>query len=62
MSLYTRLVRPLLFLFPAERVRNFSLRTLRVVGRTVVGEWLLSHIYAYRHPSLEREVFGVRFA
>lgn len=61
MSLYTRLVRPLLFLFPAERVRNFSLRTLRVVGRTVVGEWLLSHIYAYRHPSLEREVFGVRF-
>lgn len=61
MSLYTRIVRPILFLFPAERVRNFSLATLRIVGGTRFGEWLLSRIYAYRHPSLEKEVFGVRF-
>lgn len=61
MSLYTRIIRPLLFLFPAERVRNFSLATLRIVGGSRFGEWFLSRLYGYRHPSLEREVFGVRF-
>lgn len=61
MSLYTRLIRPVLFLFPAERVRNFALATLRIVGGSRLGEWILSRIYTYRHPSLEREVFGVRF-
>lgn len=61
MSLYTRLIRPILHLFPAERVRNFSLSLLRIVGSSRFGEWVLTHIYGYRHPSLEREVFGVRF-
>ncbi len=61
MSLYKKIIRPLLFLFPAEGVRNFSLALLRIVGGSRFGEWFLSHIYGYRHPSLEREVFGVRF-
>lgn len=61
MSLYTRIVRPLLFLLPAERVRNFSLGLLRAVGSSRFGEWLLSRLYGYRHSSLEKEVFGVRF-
>lgn len=42
-------------------MRNFSLATLRFVGSTRLGEWLLSKIYGYKHPSLEREVFGIRF-
>lgn len=61
MSFYSRIVRPILFLFPAERVRNFSLALLRIVGGNRFGEWLLSRLYGYRHPSLEREVFGIRF-
>ncbi len=61
MSFYTSIVRPILFLFPAERVRNFSLGLLRFVGSTKLGEWLLSHVYGYKHPSLEKEVFGIRF-
>ncbi len=61
MSFYSRVVRPILFLFPAERVRNFSLALLRIIGRSRFGEWFLSHFYGYRHPSLEKEVFGVRF-
>ena len=61
MSFYSRIVRPILFLFPAERVRNFSLGLLRTIGSSRFGEWLLSRLYGYRHPSLEREVFGVRF-
>lgn len=61
MSLYKRLIRPILFLFPAEGVRDFSLATLRIIGSTLLGEWLLRHTYGYRHHSLEREVFGVKF-
>ncbi|MBO5692543.1 MAG: quinone-dependent dihydroorotate dehydrogenase [Tidjanibacter sp.] len=61
MSFYKSFVRPILFLFPIERVHNFMLAALRVVGDTIVGEWLLGKIYTFRHPSLEREVFGVRF-
>lgn len=26
-----------------------------------MGEWILSHLLGYRHPSLEREVFGLKF-
>lgn len=61
MSLYTRIIRPILFLFPAESVRNFSFSLLRIVGGSRFGEWLLAHLYGYRYPSLEKEVFGVRF-
>ena len=61
MSFYTRIVRPVLFLFPAERVRNCALSLLRFVGNSRFGEWFLRVIYGYRHPSLEKEVFGVRF-
>lgn len=61
MSFYTRLVRPILFIFPAERVRNFMLALLRTAGSTLLGEWLIGKIYSFRHPSLEREVFGIRF-
>lgn len=61
MSFYTRLVRPILFIFPTERVCNFMLTLLRIVGSTLFGEWLLGKIYTFRHPSLEREVFGIRF-
>lgn len=61
MSFYKGLVRPILFIFPAERVRDFMLTLLRVVGSTLFGEWLLRKLYSFRHPSLEREVFGIRF-
>lgn len=61
MSIYTKLIRPALLLFPAERVRNFSLALLRHIGGSRFGEWFLSRTYGYRHRSLEKEVFGVRF-
>ena len=62
MSLYKILVRPLMSLLPAEVGHNFSSAVLRFVGRGSFGQWLLRRLYSWRHPSLEREVFGVRFA
>lgn len=61
MSLYSHIIRPALFLLPAERARNLMLATLRIVGHGRFSEWLLERLYSYKHPSLEREVFGIRF-
>lgn len=61
MSFYTKITRPLLFLFPMERVHDVALWLLGVVGRGPLGQWLLKKLFAWRSPSLQREVFGVKF-
>ena len=61
MSFYTKITRPLLFLLPIEKVHNVALWLLGVVGRGPVGQWLLKKLFAWRAPSLQREVFGVKF-
>ena len=59
--MYKLFVRPLLSLFKAETARNIAAATLGFVGCGGVGQALLRTLYSWRHPSLEREVFGVRF-
>ena len=49
-----------LFIGP-ERTHSFIVGTLRVIGYIPGSHWLLRKIYAVEHPSLEREVFGMRF-
>lgn len=61
MSFYTKITRPLLFLFSLERVHNVALWLLGVVGRGPFGQWVLKKLFAWRSPQLEREVFGVKF-
>lgn len=59
--MYRRLLRPILFRFQPESVHNFVLGTLRFIGRIPGGRSLLRLVYSRRHPSLEREVCGLRF-
>lgn len=59
--MYQRLIRPLLFLFDPEKIHHFVSFLLRF-GCSIPGmPWLLKKIYLVNHPSLEREVFGIRF-
>ena len=58
MSLIKRLFTAL---FGAERASQVLLYTLRVVGNLPAGNWFLRKIYGVKSPSLEREVFGLRF-
>jgi len=60
--MYRRLIRPLLFALRIERSHRTILRLLRLVGLLPGGRWLLGRCFAVRHPALEREVFGMRFA
>lgn len=60
--MYQLLVRPLLFLFDPEKIHHFVSIMLRVVCSIPGIPWLLKKYYVVEHPSLEREVFGIRFS
>jgi len=59
--MYRRFFGPALFALHIERAHRLILRLLRLVGLLPGGRWLLERCFAVRHPSLEREVFGLRF-
>ncbi len=48
-------------LFGAERAHTFSIWMLRIADHIPMCKWFLRLIYSVKHPSLEREVFGIRF-
>ncbi len=59
--MYKRLILPLLFRFDAERVHYFATGALQSAYKLPGVAGLLRWLYTYRHPSLERTVFGLRF-
>lgn len=59
--MYTRLLRPLLFLLNAEQAHRLTLWALRVAGAVPGVKWLLARCYSVRHPALRRQVFGLDF-
>lgn len=60
--MYRRIIKPLLFSLNIERAHHIVLLMLRIFGLIPGGRWLLRKCYAVKHPALEREVFGMRFA
>ncbi len=60
--MYQHFIKPILFTLSIERAHQLVLFLLRVVGLIPGGRWLLGKCCAITHPTLEREVFGVRFA
>jgi dihydroorotate dehydrogenase len=59
--MYKLLVLPTLFRFDAERVHHFVCSALKFFYNLPFGGSLLKSLYTYEHPSLEREVAGLRF-
>jgi dihydroorotate dehydrogenase len=59
--MYKRVLLPLLFRFDAEKVHYFATGTLQLLHKIPGVAGLLRWLYTYRHPSLECEVFGLRF-
>ena len=60
--MYRKFIEPLLFSLTIERAHRAAMLLLRAVGWIPGGRWLLRRCYTVRYPSLEREVFGIRFA
>lgn len=59
--MYKLLVLPTLFQFDAERVHHFVCSALKFAYNLPFGKTVLKSLYTYEHPSLEREVAGLRF-
>jgi dihydroorotate dehydrogenase len=59
--MYKRLIRPVLFLFDPERVHYFSFTAIRLLHRIPFMGAFIRMLYASHKPTLEREVFGLRF-
>jgi dihydroorotate dehydrogenase len=58
---YKFLVRPFLFSFDPEWVHYFTLNTLKLINKIPLSSWLLRKIYSYENPTLEKELFGIKF-
>lgn len=59
--MYKFLLRPILFRFNAEFAHNLILGSLRILRRIPFARPLVRLLYKRSYPSLEREVFGLRF-
>ncbi|QOI98857.1 MAG: quinone-dependent dihydroorotate dehydrogenase [Flammeovirgaceae bacterium] len=59
--MYRILIRPILFLFDAERVHHLVFQVLRFIGNIPGFKNLLSALYRIRSSRLERTVFGLTF-
>ncbi len=59
--LYTRLLKPLLFLFSAETVHNWFTLFGEKIGESGVGRWFLQFVWRYEHPSLHIFKAGIHF-
>lgn len=59
--MYRQVIKPLLFSLAIERAHHAALLLLRIIGAVPGGRWLLHTWYGVEHPTLEREVFGVKF-
>lgn len=58
--MYKSIIRPVLFCLSAETIHHIVATILRF-ARAIGLLPLLRSIFSYKHPSLEREVFGVKF-
>ncbi len=59
--LYRTVIKPLLFHLPIEQAHRLVVLLLRLLGMIPGGRWLLRKNYSFEEPSLEREVYGLRF-
>ena len=59
--MYKSLIRPILFLIPPERIHILIVGALKILHLLGITN-LIKHIFfGFRHPSLERDVFGLKF-
>src|SRR6476661_1270757 len=59
--MYKALVKPALFTLDAERAHHLVFNNLRRAARVPGAKAMLRALYDFQHPSLAREVFGLKF-
>ncbi len=59
--MYKIIIRPLLFLFEPETIHSIIFSILKISSYIPFNRIIMKTIFSYRHPILEREVFGIKF-
>ena len=60
--LYRNILKPVLFLFDAEKVHDAFISIGVFLGKHRITRWKTSVLFAYENPRLEQDVLGIRFA
>ncbi len=55
------MLRNILFNFDAESVHHFSMNTIKSISNITAVQKVLSQEFQYKHPSLQKQVFGLPF-
>lgn len=59
--MYKSIIRPLLFCIDAERVHHLVFSLLKISGKIPGVRSLLRALFVYEDPSLEKNIFGLKF-
>ena len=59
--MYKYILQPLLFQFDAEKAHHITFGLIKFLFKIPFVSQIFKSIYHYEHPSLEREVFGLKF-
>lgn len=59
--MYKSLIRPILFLADPEKIHHFVFTILKLKGKIPGFKNLLGALFRFRHPALEKELFGIKF-
>lgn len=60
--MYKYFIRPLLFLLQPETVHHIVVKAVKIFVKIPFFKYFLKKVYTYNHPTLEREVFGLKFS
>ena len=59
--MYKSIIRPILFKFDPEVVHYFTFDVIKLMSKIPGIPFLIRYFFQLKHPSLERELFGLRF-
>lgn len=59
--IYKKIIKPILFLFPADDVHHLFLKAGRTLGRFSFFRWKMNFIFSYKNKILNQKVLGIMF-
>lgn len=59
--MYKILIRPILFLFPAEKAHHITFQLLHIISKIPGKLFIIKKLFQVRSPSLEQEFAGLKF-
>jgi dihydroorotate dehydrogenase len=60
-KMYKYILQPILFQFDAEKAHYITFNLIKFLFKIPFVPQIFKAIYHFEHPSLEREVFGLKF-